>query len=507
MTKEISKAADADRRSWPSQRVLSLVIALLTTHAVCFMMREDLEFQTHCRSTFYNVFFPPGAHDDHQKRATDVYHIYNVSQALERLQNTGSCTAPCDFLDAQPPLAPSKRTLRLQKQKTYMLRREDPLGPFSSSHLNTTATLLRRVHELNLEFRVLTPGRVGYAYKSVLDSGGAAFRTFEWNVHLFWDFAHRGGRIDMYLGASPRPVDTSMPAQSAPDLTVLALGALAVGSLVRAGSFLRPKRVRQILNQLWCHRSPVQFLTWDCARGGQGCAANVVRSDGGFSSDEAWRSEIAVSRSRSRLEAWDDLIAWLEVRHGIHPLRFVAAGGVFLAWICVCDSGSPQGRGATAALWALLAAAMPPVLGFLFSWVPLFLGFSTLGLALFSDHAPAKFGSLARTSATLFSLLNGDVIMETMTDIEEAGALVSRAYVFGFVCVFGFHALNGVLCIIQETLRDVKDPELPAPLIDSNPRLEGCIESRSSWSPSSTRLACSHPHHDKKKLLPKFMEE
>eukprot|EP00971_Amphidinium_carterae_P248439 4932046-Amphidinium_carterae.2 len=33
--------------------------------------------------------------------------------------------------------------------------------------------------------------------------------------------------------------------------------------------------------------------------------------------------------------------------------------------------------------------------------VPLFMGFSTLGLALFSDHAPAKFGSLARLTALL----------------------------------------------------------------------------------------------------------
>lgn len=495
-----------------SNRFVNLAVAALVTLEVSVMVHWDLQFSIHSSSTFYHLLFPNRYHDEHNRRSTSVYHIYSVDEALEVLrtavqrfyalpgssvdlyQISGPPRMHLTLWDSPPALTEAGKLrwspVQLPTQ-IHIIEEREPLGPFA----NGTQALFHRLVEMDLELHL----------RSIAQEA-EDFKSFEWEVHLVWDFSHRGGRIDMYLAAAALPVHVGQPGEhAAPShggdfgtwvwflLCSLCMISLTSQLLTRRGATRTLLRIfgvatgegelaspswksaegvhclgrretpfigdgRNVEDELqnevvpcylqWTFHRLVRdvailaFLLLDAAQG-----SHTTERGGLAGARRALHRQVHHQEQEARVE---DLLVWLEVRHGIHVVRLLGGIAVFWAWLCVNESPTKS------LLSRMMVQAISPVMAFLMTSLPLFLGFASLGVVLFAEHAPAKFGTLGSASVSLFSLLNGDVVMETMLDVEAAGALLSRGYVCAFICVFVFMVLNGTLCLIQDSFRLVK---------------------------------------------------
>eukprot|EP00240_Pyramimonas_obovata_P006555 CAMPEP_0118941710 /NCGR_PEP_ID=MMETSP1169-20130426/34471_1 /TAXON_ID=36882 /ORGANISM="Pyramimonas obovata, Strain CCMP722" /LENGTH=162 /DNA_ID=CAMNT_0006886539 /DNA_START=1 /DNA_END=486 /DNA_ORIENTATION=- len=96
---------------------------------------------------------------------------------------------------------------------------------------------------------------------------------------------------------------------------------------------------------------------------------------------------------------------------------------------------------------------LPVVLRFIVGSFPVFMGFACLGLSLYSEHS-IKFNSLRNSLMTLFSLMNGDVLLETVRDIQDG--FMGDLYLVAFMCIFAFAILSVFVSIIQDSYQSAK---------------------------------------------------
>lgn len=77
-----------------------------------------------------------------------------------------------------------------------------------------------------------------------------------------------------------------------------------------------------------------------------------------------------------------------------------------------------------------LKTAVPRIGAFLVGIMPVFIGYSLLGLILFGDQNDL-FGSMLSTSATLFCVVNGDSLMTVLTSVANVPVLGEL-----YICVY-----------------------------------------------------------------------
>lgn len=99
---------------------------------------------------------------------------------------------------------------------------------------------------------------------------------------------------------------------------------------------------------------------------------------------------------------------------------------------------------------------------YMISVIPIFTAFMFLGMCLFWQVE--SFRSPSVSYASLFSMLNGDSIRRTFTDVEEGAGWLSTLYLYLFIFVFTYIVLNVNITIIQESFIAAKSetPELGA---------------------------------------------
>ncbi|KAL0236640.1 hypothetical protein PCE1_000038 [Barthelona sp. PCE] len=106
-------------------------------------------------------------------------------------------------------------------------------------------------------------------------------------------------------------------------------------------------------------------------------------------------------------------------------------------------------RGDWGMLIHTLKIGIPIVLRFLAGVAPLLIGYTLLGVAMFASICD-RFHTFGAASVTLFSILNGDIMLEVFTQIYPASPIVSRIYLFSYVIIFVFIALNIFIQIMEQ---------------------------------------------------------
>ena len=99
-----------------------------------------------------------------------------------------------------------------------------------------------------------------------------------------------------------------------------------------------------------------------------------------------------------------------------------------------------------------------PVAGrFVVGAVPLFGGYCMFG-CIFFGHMSYHFASLDQTAVTLFSVLNGDIVLEIFQNLQDPNSpfvsLVSRVYLYTFIPLMLYGLVNIFLVITEESYRD-----------------------------------------------------
>eukprot|EP00762_Andalucia_godoyi_P002933 ANDGO_04222.mRNA.1 hypothetical protein len=110
-----------------------------------------------------------------------------------------------------------------------------------------------------------------------------------------------------------------------------------------------------------------------------------------------------------------------------------------------------------------LRRGMPNVLRFVFGVAPVFLGYCIFGTIVFGAYVHA-FESIGSSAVTLFAVLNGDRIWDTFADIyniNPALGVISRIYLYTFICLFIYAVLNIFIHIMEEGFFSAKEDPHP----------------------------------------------
>ena len=95
-----------------------------------------------------------------------------------------------------------------------------------------------------------------------------------------------------------------------------------------------------------------------------------------------------------------------------------------------------------------LSRAVPKCLRFVTGVFPILVGYALLGTCLF--HQSPLFASIGASVATLFSLLNGDIIRDTFSDICQLRPGWGEVYLYSFLCLFIYVVLHLFISIVEE---------------------------------------------------------
>jgi hypothetical protein len=77
------------------------------------------------------------------------------------------------------------------------------------------------------------------------------------------------------------------------------------------------------------------------------------------------------------------------------------------------------------------------------------MGYALFGNIYFGTRIK-EFGDLSASSVTLFSVMNGDVILDTFDSFQVFYPMTGKIYLYSFICLFIYVVLNIFVAIIEE---------------------------------------------------------
>ena len=128
--------------------------------------------------------------------------------------------------------------------------------------------------------------------------------------------------------------------------------------------------------------------------------------------------------------------------------RLLHATALLLLWSCLV--GYLEHNRHVFSIVLTLKWGTPRVLQFLLGVSPIFIGYALFGTIYFGNKIE-EFGTLSGSMITLFSLMNGDAIMDTFDGMELHQFIVSgKVYLYSFTSLFMYVVLNIFIAIIEE---------------------------------------------------------
>ncbi|KAE9009125.1 hypothetical protein PR002_g15705 [Phytophthora rubi] len=134
------------------------------------------------------------------------------------------------------------------------------------------------------------------------------------------------------------------------------------------------------------------------------------------------------------------------------PIRFwhrlLHATALLLLWSCLV--GYLEHNQHIYSIVLTLKWGTPRVLQFLVGVSPIFFGYALFGTIYFGNKIQ-EFGTLSASMITLFSLMNGDIIMDTFDALDLHHFNVSgKVYLYSFISLFMYVVLNIFIAIVEE---------------------------------------------------------
>ena len=118
------------------------------------------------------------------------------------------------------------------------------------------------------------------------------------------------------------------------------------------------------------------------------------------------------------------------------------------------------------AIVLIVKRAAPQVFEILIGAIPGFVCYGILGTAIFGLTS-TRFGSLQNSLTTLFAIMNGDLILETLDVVRLNFPVFGPIYITSFFFLYVYFFLNVILTVVEESLwllsaeaEQLKDPDL-----------------------------------------------
>ncbi|ETN08431.1 hypothetical protein, variant 1 [Phytophthora nicotianae P10297] len=122
----------------------------------------------------------------------------------------------------------------------------------------------------------------------------------------------------------------------------------------------------------------------------------------------------------------------------------------------------------------------PRVLQFLLGVFPIFFGYALFGTIYFGNKIE-EFGTLSASMISLFSLMNGDIIMDTFDAMELHQFTVSgKVFLYSFISLFMYVVLNIFIAIVEEAFFATQSTRRRLSDLLSDPRVSGVNAAKES---------------------------
>jgi hypothetical protein len=433
--------------------VLRVLLALGTTVLIIATTQQDTPFIVASRETFYSWLLE----DEGIQRVGDkgfFYEVEDCAQAINRSLVT-YYELPRDGLDSYelPRSAPVALRVERFKENPY-LQFARPGNGFDAAQravvhssletmvqwYNVTSATddwlhLVGVHDKRQQrhfFNSLVDMEFTFTLRT-LHREMTHFQQFDWQLQTRYDLATRGGRIEM----SVRLVGNHKHLGDALHWELI------MGTMLAAIC---------VISQLWMLQE-----RWSLARWTKeqllldGPEAAPSKATSGTEEVFLWIMTMAniatvVAVGLSFGEYAGSPVARRSVAQGVMGLACLLSWGGMLQH---CEYLPPPYD----ASWIAICKGLPIVIRFIIGSFPLFMGFACFGMSLYSEHS-VKFGTLRNSLVTLFSLMNGDVLLETTNDIKRG--FLGDVFLVSFVCVFAFVIMGVFLSIVQDAYASAK---------------------------------------------------
>eukprot|EP00518_Triparma_eleuthera_P001237 CAMPEP_0182459704 /NCGR_PEP_ID=MMETSP1319-20130603/4772_1 /TAXON_ID=172717 /ORGANISM="Bolidomonas pacifica, Strain RCC208" /LENGTH=508 /DNA_ID=CAMNT_0024658675 /DNA_START=149 /DNA_END=1671 /DNA_ORIENTATION=+ len=122
-------------------------------------------------------------------------------------------------------------------------------------------------------------------------------------------------------------------------------------------------------------------------------------------------------------------------------------------------------------LFLLVSLSAPEAFRILVGASPLFLAYGLLGTTVFGSSS-TRFSSFTSSLTTLFSLMNGDIVLETLSVLKLNFPVLGPMYLASFFFLFTYFFLNVVLTVVEEALW-MLNKEAGAHMVADRGRLTG----------------------------------
>ncbi|KAL0236108.1 hypothetical protein GEMRC1_002690 [Eukaryota sp. GEM-RC1] len=330
----------------------------------------------------------------------------------------------------------SKRHSLSTSSLKYSLTLENPIGPF----INDSLTLIRTTADM----RISLTFNVTHAFSYSSDPSSAPHYYVLWYIDLLFDFATRGGRVGVSMTTDyTRHGDPLKPFSLQLDSLffwsyviqfILAIVSLSMCVKSLTTNMISYRKNRQLLQSI---QSQDVFDSIADLTGLQ----SLRFFDG-------WLFLFSVNSVICMISSVVQILQSLIVSFSSTSkiLLFLMGMSCFTAWLCLLyyfkyikDCGV-----------FIMTLNRGLRLGFAYvtGGMPIFLGYALFGTAMFATVSE-KFDTFGQSCVTLFALINGDEILEVFDDIYAGAPLISRIYIYSYICFFIYCMLNIFIQIME----------------------------------------------------------
>ena len=126
----------------------------------------------------------------------------------------------------------------------------------------------------------------------------------------------------------------------------------------------------------------------------------------------------------------------------------------FGAMLCYISLGKYLNKTKYGLFYLSLKYSLPNIIPFFIGIMPIFIGFTFLGLCLFWNSE--RFTNVTDVMKALFAIVNGDSIYDIIVDITDKSNFFGQIYGFLFTILFIVVVMNVFISIIQEAYVSAK---------------------------------------------------
>ena len=451
---------------FPLDMVLHLLLVIFTTIQALLVVSEATDYFRSQERSLINVLISEDEKERQDyKRETYLYSISQIQEhienSLEKMLNSGKTFfKELIFVDKDENEIPNLNYIEMDLDYKYNISdivkseykmpiklfynvSENDLGPFNKNYtddeIKKFMTIIEKF-ELDYLFKTYVP----FYYQDHEE-------CFKWNIRQIYDFS-KGAHITVKLDINNAPCEEITVLSKFEIFIVTHLWIhLVIFILASISIFLFLLNFYEVIRLFWMKKRIRKLMK-----------KGILKGEKSTIKEKIIQQEETITKS---VKSWDffilignifqiisSLMGILEKENMSGSMDIFVGFGVMLAYICLgkyLDYNTKY-----ASIYQTLSRAVPNVIPFFIGIMPIFIGFTFLGLCLF--WRSERFTNVTDVMKTLFALVNGDSVYDIVSNITDLSYFFGQIYGYSFTILFIVVVMNVFTSIIQEAYVSAK---------------------------------------------------